>query len=190
MTLKSPRMSEIVLKTARFETMRAWYERMLGIEPFFVRFAPPEPSWTGAMAIAFFRLHVDYPYTQVLGIFEVPGVGAQAVQTAGDPGMHHMQFRNGSFTELFERYDLLKAAGIVPRRTFNHGPGTSFYYEDPDGNIVELSSSNFEREPDYLAYFDSDVYKKNISGIEIDAAAYIARFRSGVPQAELIKFPE
>ena len=73
-------------------------------------------------------------------------------------------------------------------KSYNHGPGTSFYYHDPDGNTVELSSANFANEADYLAYFRSEAYKKNISGIEIDAAAYVARFRAGTPQEELIKF--
>lgn len=190
MALQAPQLSEIVIKTRHFEAIRHWYETMLGIKPFFVRPAGPEPSWTGALSVAFYRLHVAFPYTQVLGIFEVPGVGERSVQTAGDPGLHHMQFRNASLTELFERYDVMKAAGILPRRTFNHGPGTSFYYEDPDGNTVELSSTNFPVEADYLAYFTTEAYRKNISGIEIDAEAYIGRFRSGVPQSELIRIPD
>ena len=189
MALQAPQLSEIVIKTTRFESVRGWYETLLCIQPFFVRPPGKEPSWTGAMSIAFYRLHIAFPYTQVLGIFEIPGVGPRSQQTRGDPGLHHMQLRNASLAELFERYDVLKAAGILPKRTFNHGPGTSFYYEDPDGNSVELSSTNFDREEDYLAYFTTEAYKKNISGIEIDAEAYIARFRSGVPQAELIKFP-
>lgn len=189
MSLQAPQLSEIVIKTKNFETIRTWYETMLCIKPFFLRPAGDDASWTGARSIAFYRLHVAFPYTQVLGIFEVPGVGDRSMQTRGDPGLHHMQFRNGSLTELFERYDVLKAAGILPQRTFNHGPGTSFYYEDPDGNTVELSSTNFPLEADYLAYFTTDAYKKNISGIAIDAEAYIRRFRSGVAQAELIKFP-
>lgn len=188
--LQPPRISEIVLKTARFEPMRQWYETVLGCKPFYVRTTPPPtPSWSGARSVAFYRLHVEYPFTQVLGLFEVEAVGDRAVPVAGDPGMHHMQLRHGSLADLFARYDMLKGTGITPVRTFNHGPGTSFYYEDPDGNTVELSSSNFAREEDYLAYFSSEAYRRNISGIAIDADEYIARYRSGVPQAELVRIP-
>jgi catechol 2,3-dioxygenase-like lactoylglutathione lyase family enzyme len=187
MTLGIPRMSEIVIKTARFAALREWYERALAVTPFFIKTDAQGPSWTGAWSIAFYRLHVDYPYTQVLGLFEVPGVEGRAIQTAGNPGMHHMQFRNATLDELFERYDLMKAAGVLPLRTYNHGPGTSFYYEDPDGNTVELSSSNFDNEADYLHYFTTDAYKRNISGIAIDAEDYIRRYRSGTPRAELIR---
>ena len=188
MDAKAPRLSETVIKTARFERVKEWYQTLIGREPFYLRRGPPdEPSWSGAHAIAFFRLHVDYPYTQVFGIFEVPAVGDRAVPVKGDPGLHHMQMRFGTLEDLFERYDRLKASGARPARSFNHGPGTSFYYEDPDGNTVELSCVNFVREEDYLAYFSTEAYKKNISGIAIDPDEYIGRFRSGVSQAELVK---
>jgi catechol 2,3-dioxygenase-like lactoylglutathione lyase family enzyme len=183
-----PHLSETVLKTSRFEVLLPWYQRMIGIEPFYLRRGEPdEPSWSGAHAIAFFRLHVDYPYTQVFGLFEVPAVGKHAEPTRGDPGLHHMQMRFGALGDLFDRYDQLKAAGTRPVRSFNHGPGTSFYYEDPDGNTVELSCVNFVKEADYLAYFATTAYRKNISGIAIDPDEYIARFRNGTPQEELVR---
>jgi hypothetical protein len=102
--------------------------------------------------------------------------------------MHHMQLRHAGLDHLFSRYEALRATGITPMRSFNHGPGTSFYYHDPDGNTVELSAANYVNEADYLAYFKSESYAKNISGIEIDPAEYVARFRAGVPQAELVRF--
>jgi hypothetical protein len=51
-----------------------------------------------------------------------------------------------------------------------------------------LSSANFVDEADYLAYFRSESFAKNISGIEIDPAAYVARFRAGTPQEVLVRF--
>ncbi len=80
--------------------------------------------------------------------------------------------------------------GILPHRMANHGPGTSFYYRDPNRNIVELSASNFVTEAEYREFFTSEGYKRNPSGIEIEADAYIARYRSGVPLSELVKIPE
>ena len=71
----------------------------------------------------------------------------------------------------------------------NHGPGTSFYYTDPDGNTVELSGPNFDNEAEYLAYFDSEAYRTNIAGIVIDPDEYAARFRRGVAQADLVRIP-
>ena len=54
------------------------------------------------------------------------------------PGLDHVQFRHASLGALLDRYEILRDLGIKPHRTMNHGPSTSFYYRDPDGNGVEL----------------------------------------------------
>jgi hypothetical protein len=43
----------------------------------------------------------------------------------------------------------------VPTRSANHGPFTSFYYRDPDGNRVELSVRNYAAEAETLALMQS-----------------------------------
>ncbi len=183
-----PQFSEVILKTSRFAELQDWYETVTDVTAFFVRDDATKPNWTGACNIAFIRIFSDHPYTQVLGIFEVPAVSGKAENQKGEPGMHHMQLRHAGLDHLCSRYEALRARGITPMRSFNHGPGTSFYYHDPDGNTVELSSANFVNEADYLAYFRSETYAKNISGIEIDPAEFVARFRAGTPQAELVRF--
>ena len=183
-----PQFSEVILKTARFATLKDWYETVTDVTAFFVRDDAKSATWAGAYNIAFIRIFSAHPYTQVLGIFEVPELSGQADNQKGTPGLHHMQLRHAGLDHLFSRYEALHARGITPMRSFNHGPGTSFYYHDPDGNTVELSSVNFVNEADYLAYFRSEAYAKNISGIEIDPAEFVARYRAGTPQAELVRF--
>jgi catechol-2,3-dioxygenase len=39
-------------------------------------------------------------------------------------------------------YSRLKTLSIEPHACLDHGMTTSFYYEDPDGNSVELQSDN------------------------------------------------
>ena len=184
-----PQFSEVILKTSRFAAIKDWYETVTDVKAFFVRDDAKKATWAGAYNIAFIRIFSDHPYTQVLGIFEVPAVNGRADNQKGEPGMHHMQLRHVSLDHLFCRYEALRTLGITPMRSFNHGPGTSFYYHDPDGNTVELSAANFVNESDYLAYFRSESYAKNISGIEIDPAAYVARFRAGATQEELVRIP-
>ncbi|MFN7753142.1 MAG: VOC family protein [Pseudomonadota bacterium] len=184
-----PRFSEVVLKTARWEAMRAWYETVLDVKAFFLREPAPGPAWTGAWRIAFIRIFHAHPYTQVMGLFEIPAASGSANATGGEPGLHHMQLRHASLGHLFTRYECLREAGIQPVRAFNHGPATSFYYRDPDSNMVELSAVNFADEADYLAYFSSESYRRNVSGIEIDPADFVARHRAGVPEAELVRIP-
>jgi len=189
------RISEIVLKTSQFDRLRQWYQTVFGIKPFYERTPPSDAAsnYKGGkfvratdMRLSFMRLHLQYPYTQVLAIFEVPDLERRL---PGEPGLHHMQFRHPNLGELITRYERLLDIGFKPVRTANHGPGTSFYYADPDGNSVELSGPNFETEADYLAYFSSESYKNNPSGIEIDVAEYVRRFRTGTPLAELVRIP-
>jgi len=185
------RIGEVILKTARFEEMRDWYQMVVGLAPFFER-KPPPGTTADALGrasdrrICFIRLALDYPYAQVLGLFEVPEVTGKP---AHEPGLDHLQLRNANFDQLIERFELLRGVGIRPYRSANHGPGTSFYYHDPDGNRVELSGSNFATEREYLDYFASDSYRRNPSGIEIDPDDYAARFRAGVALAELVRIP-
>lgn len=189
--LTPPRISEIVLKTAQYEAIKTWYSGVLGLAPFYENSpAPGVQAAKGRMEratdvrLCFIRLNYEHPYAQVVAIFEIPGTRREP---SGDPVLHHMQFRNAGMDDLFARYERLKAIGILPHRTANHGPGTSFYYRDPDQNIVELSANNFTTVGEYLGYFKTDSYQKNPSGIEIDADAYIARYRSGTPLAELVR---
>ena len=185
-TVPLPSLSEVVLKTGRFDRLKDWYITALSREPFFIRPRPKEVSWTGSQQIAFFKLAGEYPYSQVLGIFEVDGT----VETPGtDPGLHHFQMAHASFDELFERFDILKAQGILPSHTWNHGVSTSFYYEDPDGNLAEMNCVNFVTEIEFFGYFETDAYKNNVSGIIIDAEAYISSYRGGTPREELVKIP-
>ncbi|MCA3070357.1 MAG: VOC family protein [Rhodocyclaceae bacterium] len=186
----APQFSEVVLKTSNFARLKDWYENLLQVKAFFVRDDAKQASWTGAWGIAFIRLYHQHPYTQVLGLFEVPAVSGKADGLKGEPGLHHMQLRHQGLDHLFSRFEALRAQGIVPERAWNHGPGTSFYYRDPDGNMVELSAVNYADEEAYLAYYRSESYRRNVSGIEIDPGEYVAQYRSGVTQQELVRMPE
>jgi len=133
------------------------------------------------MRLCFYHLETDFPYGSTIGLFEVPNLtSAQTV------GLHHFQVGVGKLENLFGKYKQLKSDGISPFRTANHGPGTSFYYKDPDGNTLEFSAPNYFTHAEAAAFRESAAFKNNPSGIEIDADEYIARFANGVPQKELV----
>jgi len=186
--LKPMRIGEIVLRTKNFDAMKSWYSLVLGrMDPSVL--ITIDPKVVGARndiaRVCFFRVHMDYPFAMVVGLFEVPDVvPANGVRT---PGMDHIMLRDWTLGELFDRYEMLKAEGHVPTHAFNHGPGTSFYYRDPDGNMVELAAVNFPTEAEYLAYFKTEAYQRNFDGIRIDPDEYVARYRNGVSQAELVR---
>lgn len=187
------RISEIVLKTADFERLRDWYTQVLGAPPFLERKPPPghqpDPQFgpyvrAADMRICFFQMHVEYPYKQTLAIFEVPiATGSREVA----PGLHHMQFRHATLDELITRYEQFEVAGIRPFRTSNHGTGTSFYFNDPDGNVVEFSAPNFASHEEDVRFMSSDAFRKNPSGLELDISDFVARFRAGEPLDSLLR---
>ncbi|MFM0284491.1 hypothetical protein P0D75_41435 [Paraburkholderia sediminicola] len=190
--LPSPRLSEIVLKTSHFETVRDWYQLVLSARPSFeYERSPASCDGSGSKVenfrrLCFLRVFAEFPYTQVLAIFEVPNLTG----TVDNSGLHHMQFRERSLASLVTRYERLLQFCISPYQSFNHGPSTSFYYEDPDGNLVELSGPNYEIEEDYLNFFKTPAFQKNPSGVEIDAVDFVRRYRSNEDVQTLIRLPD
>jgi catechol 2,3-dioxygenase-like lactoylglutathione lyase family enzyme len=183
------RISEIVLQTSRYAEMRDWYCAVLGTKPFLER-VPEAPvagsSRASDITLCFIRVHAEFPWGQILAIFGMEGLKAPDDRV---PGLNHIQFRHASLPDLFDRYELLRDAGLRPERTANHGPGTSFYYRDPDGNRVELNASNFATEAEYGTFIRSAAFRTNPSGIDVDPEDYVGRFRRGTPQAELVLIP-
>src|SRR5215204_7224483 len=97
--LPSVRLSEIVLRTARYQEVKDWYQAVLGVDPYI-----------DTEEFCFRRLHVDYPYSQVLAIFHVP-----EASTANGPvaGLDHIQLRHASLEAMFDRFERLEMVGIV-----------------------------------------------------------------------------
>jgi hypothetical protein len=188
--LAPPRISEIVLKTSRFDVMRDWYQLVLSATRTFEYDVPGQKPHGEDRAVnfhrlCFLRIFWQFPYTEVLALFEIPDLRNVERST----GLHHMQFRLASLDALADRHERLSRFGIEPYKSYNHGPSTSLYYEDPDANLVELSGPNFESEDDYKAFFSSPGFAKNPAGVPIDLAAFIAALRSGADRRELVRLP-
>jgi catechol-2,3-dioxygenase len=95
-------------------------------------------------------------YRDVLGMVQTGGseasgaFGASAFLTSrpdeenheivffADRRYAHTAFRVASLAELRERYRNVVARGITVHRSLNHGCSLAFYFEDPEGNQVEV----------------------------------------------------
>jgi hypothetical protein len=64
-----------------------------------------------------------------------------------------MCFTYASLKDMGAKYRAPKARGVMPVWCVNHGPGTSLYYKDPDGNQVECQVDNFENMDDAVAFY-------------------------------------
>ena len=105
-------------------------------------------------------------------------------------GLHHVAFTYGYLGDLLCTYKRLKAIGIEPTVTINHGPTTSMYYSDPDGNNVELQIDNFQSSEEAKEFFESEAFAKNPVGVLFDPDELAARLEAGEPLAELVKRPD
>ncbi len=178
------KISETILRTGRLDAMKAWYATVLGVEPFFEHAPPPgtKPLDLGGqtrasdLRMCFFRLSLDHPYVQTIGIFEEPGTALEP--SRGAPGLHHMQLMTADLNELCDTFEELNGKGLNPHRSADHGPMTSFYYRDPDGNNVEITAQNHATLEEMAAFMASDAFKANPSGSEInDPEAFVAQHR-------------
>jgi catechol-2,3-dioxygenase len=189
--------SEVVLQTNQFDRMKLWYESVLGSQWSFEN--KPDPNVAVAVAnhhgdggkqvhakdvrAAFMRMPPAHPYGMTFAIFELTHL---AHVPDKDPGLNHMQFKQTDLAALVTRVEALRDAEIHPHRSANHGPITSFYYRDPDQNIVEFCLDNFETPAEMMAFTRSDAFRRNPSGIDLDRDEFLARYHAGTPKAELL----
>jgi catechol 2,3-dioxygenase-like lactoylglutathione lyase family enzyme len=176
------RLSEVVLRTTDYDRLCDFYSLLLD-QPRSVEMTPPpsddpdEPS-----RICFFNFYFDHPYTERIAVFECQDIGPGK----SSRGLHHFQLRTPTVDALLDLYSTLKAAGFLPVESSNHGPGTSIYYLDPDGNRVELSSLNFSSQQEMQDFMATDAFKNNPNGFPLDPERLLDGRRAGRDLSELV----
>jgi len=139
--MKIQSLGHVVLKVTDLERSEKFYAGVLGMS------VCARLNERG-MHMTFFSLgnHHD------LAICEVSGADAPAGDHAA--GLHHVAFCIGaSIEELKEAKAHLESSGIVPHPV-DHDVSKSLYFNDPDGNMVELyvdASDAWRQDPQRVA---------------------------------------
>lgn len=107
----------------------------------------------------------------------------------GTTGLHHAAFTYADLPTLLATYRRLRDAGIAHAHAINHGPTTSIYYADPDGNRVELQIDNFADAAEAAAWFESVEFAENPIGVDFDPEVLCARLAAGESLASLTRRP-
>lgn len=107
-------LAHVVLQTAQYEPMVAFYKAFLGAHATYEN-----------ESLSF--LTYDEEHHRV-AILHVPSTKPKEPTSAG---MAHMAFAFNTLEDLLQAYIQRKARGILPIWAVNHGPTTSIYYQDP-----------------------------------------------------------
>ncbi len=105
----------------------------------------------------------------------------------GAPGLDHVAYTFETLGDLLASYKRLKAKSILPVWTINHGPSTSMYYQDPDGNRVELRIDNFASDRELDDFMHSSTFRANPIGVPFDPDRLVARYENGDAIEELLQ---
>ncbi|KAJ9643169.1 hypothetical protein H2204_002064 [Knufia peltigerae] len=85
-------------------------------------------------------------------------------------GLDHIAFTYPTLTALSHQYVYLKNCDtpILPLWCVNHGPTTSMYYRDLDGNKIELQVDNFDDPDEANDFMAGEKYDANPMGTDFD----------------------
>lgn len=163
------KLAHIVLRTPRYRDMISWYVDVLDAT---VQFENP--------MLAF--ITYDDEHHRVAFVNQ-PHL---ADRDGGAAGLDHVAFTYSDLRDLVATYDRLKAAQVTPYWCINHGPTTSLYYRDPDGNQVELQVDNFKDQAGLDAWMSTGAFTSNPIGVEFDPDLLSELLASGVAVESLL----
>nr|WP_296767116.1 VOC family protein [Rhodococcus sp. (in: high G+C Gram-positive bacteria)] len=165
---KAPTFAHVVLQTGQFQQMRDWYCTVLE--------AHVVHEGHGLCFTTFDEEH------HRIALLDAP----VQPRDPGAAGMHHTAYTFATLTDLLDRYVALKASGIEPKVPIQHGVTTSLYYQDPDGNFVELQIDNFDEPDQATAYMKGPEYSDNPVGISFDPELMRQAVARGTPISDII----
>ena len=169
--------AHVVLKTPRFEEMIAWYITVLdAIEMY---------HDDNLCFITYDDEHHRVGFVRVPSVVRFPGVLLSKKRKILGPD--HVAYTYATLSDLVGTYRRLADMDIRPVWCINHGPTTSLYYEDPDGNRLELQYDNYPSPEDLTVYLKGGDFDDNPVGVEFDPDVLERRLNQGVELSELIK---
>ena len=156
------RLAHIVLRTSRIKVMMEWYIFALNAH---IAFENDE--------IAFIAYDDEH---HRIAFINIPDL---APQPDGAVGLHHIAFTYNDLDELLGNYERLRDVGVTPKWCVNHGPTTSMYYVDPDGNQVEFQVDNYDTVEEAGEFFFTEAFATNTIGVDFNPEDLLNRLRAG-----------
>ncbi len=166
-----PVLHHTTFTTLRIDEMVEWYGRVCGLHAVF--------HFEGAAWLT------NDAANHRIALLSPPGL-KHPVDKGHTTGLHHTAFEFGTFDMWLNNYVRLKSLGILPFLTLDHGITMSLYYQDPDGNGVELQVDAFGDWADsteWIAY--SAEFAENPIGTYFDPDKLVEARASGMSFEEI-----
>lgn len=157
-------LAHFVIRTTNVRVMVDWYKSVFHADAVYDN---------GSLAFLYF----DSEHHRI-AIGNIPGLERPNHKAAG---FDHVAFSYANIQDLLGTFARLKKLGIEPYLSIDHGPTTSLYYKDPDGNQIELQVDNFETLQQTHDYFRSAAFATNPIGKEINPDDLLLRLNAGEP---------
>ncbi|KAJ5745095.1 Glyoxalase/Bleomycin resistance protein/Dihydroxybiphenyl dioxygenase [Penicillium odoratum] len=166
--LRPSGLAHVVFRTANIKVMVEFWATFLGAERVF------ENDF-----IAFLRYDEEH---HRIAIINDESTGPHSATAAG---MHHVSFTYATLRGLLKAWELRRKLDIKPTWCVNHGPTTSIYYKDPDGNSIETQVDNFKTVEEANEFMTSKSFQENPIGTNIDAEELLRQLEAGADEKVL-----
>ncbi len=126
--INRPKFHHTTFATLKLDEMVTFYEKVAGLEPVYY-------SETGAWL-------TNDEANHRIALLALPGL--KPPQDKGHTvGLHHTAFEYADFDQWLDNYVRLRDEEITPFLNLDHGMAMSMYYQDPEGNGVEIQVDAF-----------------------------------------------
>jgi catechol 2,3-dioxygenase len=116
----------VLLRVVDVERSKKFYAERLGFEV-----VEQDPEHGGVFMALEGQSHA-------IDLFPVKDPAAARRELSGAAGLGHIAFRVASEAELRDAYFELQAHGVPITRAVDHVSQKSIYFQDPDGNVLEI----------------------------------------------------
>ena len=161
--------------TGSLDAMLEWYGKVLGL---FVHNRVKAPAGSPFKTVAF---ATNDEVNHRLSFFEAPDVSIDN-ERERHARVQHIAFEYESLDDLLGTYVRLKKLAMDPLWAADQFFQTAIYYEDPDGNIIELNTNNFANDwtvTEQLRALPPQVH------INVDPEKMVAARKAGASPPEL-----
>ena len=186
-TIVHPKLQHIGLLTGNLPRLVDWYQKVLGMRVVHASANPtdaPADSPPSLLKAAFLS---NDEISHRFAVIEVPGLTPDP-ERSHHQRLQHVAFEFGSLVELLGAYARLKALDIIPQFSVDEGPQTGFYYEDPDGNSIEINACNYPERWAAIEHMQtSPDFDRKPLGVFVDPDKMIVALEAGASPWELHK---